>query len=209
MTNTSVSSVSSDSNFSKQFKFCVDALVQNEDLMKSRERIKEEQTKLKNVREQLKSVKRLPVGNFFKAGATRLGKTLLEVHEGNLLKHTLEEKEKLFKQKETMNEAIIEAKKVMERNVPFDKLTVKDMKLLLAPLKRPGDKWPTKRKDLIELYPKVKDRLPLTFNIDPLINIDNSTGIGNDFIKNDNNINHDSDTDSDTDTDNNKNFLGV
>ena len=40
------------------------------------------------------------------------------------------------------------------------------MHLILAPLKRKGDKWPTKRQDLIALYPQVKDRAPPEFEID-------------------------------------------
>ena len=185
--------------------FCVDALVQTEDLMKSRERIKDEQAKGKELREQLQSVKKLTAGKLFKAGTTRLGSTLLQVHEENLLKQGIKDAERLKKEAEKYEEMVIKAKEIMDRNVPFDKLKVSEMKIVLAPLKRQGDKWPTKRKDLIELYPKVKDRPPKVFekvNVDGLIDTD--TGNNENIIDNDNY------SDSETETDiNNNSFAQI
>ena len=155
--------------------FCVDALVQNEDLMKSRERIKEEKSKGKDVREQLKLVKKLTAGNLFKVGTTRLGKTLLDIHHENSRKESIKEREKLIKEKAKYDESVMKAKEILDRNVPFDSLKVKEMHQVLAPLKRKGDKWPTKRQDLIALYPKVKDRAPLEFEIDTISNNDDET----------------------------------
>ena len=141
--------------------FCIDALVQNEDLMKSRERIKEEQSKGKEVRENLEAVKKLTAGKLFKAGTTRLGATVLEMHEKNLMLEASKRKEKDMVQKRKQNALRVEAQKIIDDNKPFDftKLKVKEMKIVLAPLKRPGEKWPIKRKELIDLYAAVKDRL--------------------------------------------------
>ena len=146
--------------------FCVDALVQNEDLMRSRERIKEEKGKGKDVREQLKSVKKLTAGKLFKIGTTRLGKTLLDIHHENIINESIRERERLIKEKNKYDESVMKPKQILDKNVPFDNLKVKEMHLVLAPLKRKGDKWPTKRHDLIALYPQVKDRAPLEFEID-------------------------------------------
>ena len=55
------------------------------------------------------------------------------------------------------DKAVIKANEILHKNIPFDKLKVKEMHQVLAPLKRKGDKWPTKRQDLIALYPQVKD----------------------------------------------------
>ena len=49
-------------NYSSTSTFCADALVQNEDLMKTRERIRDKKNKGKDVHEQLKLVKKLTAG---------------------------------------------------------------------------------------------------------------------------------------------------
>ena len=76
------------------------------------------------------------------------------------------ERERLIKEKNKYDKSVMKAKQILDKNVPFDNLKVKEMHLVLAPLKRKGDKWPTKRHDLIALYPQVKDRAPLEFEID-------------------------------------------
>jgi len=65
---------------------------------------------------------------------------------------------------------------------------------VLTPLKRKGNKWPTKRQDLIALYPQVKDRAPLEFEIDPIVNND------------DENVNQINDDDSNTGTNDDNSF---
>ena len=70
------------------------------------------------------------------------------------------------------------------------------MKIVLATLKRQGDKWRTKRKDLIKLYPKVKERPPKVFekvNVDGVVDTDTDN--------NENIIDNDNDSDSETETD--------
>ena len=179
--------------------FCVDALVQNEDLMKSRERIRDEKNKGKDVHEQLKSVKKLTAGKLFKVGTTRLGKSLLDIHRENSKKEFHKERDRLIKEKAKYDESVIKAREILDKDVPFEKLKVKEMYQVLAPLKRKGDKWPNKRKDLIALYSQVKDRPPLEFNIDPIV------GAGNNDDKNMNQIN-DNDRDNNTATTGNDSF---
>ena len=61
--------------------------------MKSRERIRDKKNKGKDVREQLKSVNKLTSGKLFKVEATRLGKTLLDIHHENSRKKFIKERE--------------------------------------------------------------------------------------------------------------------
>ena len=74
-----------------------------------------------------------------------------------------------------------------------------EMHQVLAPLKRKGDKWPNKRKDLIALYPQVKDWAPLEFKIDPIVDTANNDD------KNMNQINY-TDRDNNTATTDNDSF---
>jgi len=126
----------------------------------------------------------------FKVGTTRLGKTLLDIHHENNEKESRRETERILKEKAKYDESVIKANEILNKNVPFEKLKVKEMHLVLAPLKRKGDKWPNKRKDLIALYPQVKDRKPLEFEIDS--NVD----AANNDEENINQINDDDDGDS-------------
>ena len=50
------------------------------------------------------------------------------------------ETERILKEKAKYDESIIKANEILNRNVPFEKLKVKEMHLVLAPLKRKGDK---------------------------------------------------------------------
>ena len=68
------------------------------------------------------------------------------------------------------------------------------MHQVLAPLKRKGDKWPNKKKDMIALYPRVKDRAALEFNIDSIC-VD---AANNDDEENINHINDDGDSNNNT-----------
>ena len=68
------------------------------------------------------------------------------------------------------------------------------MQLVLAPLKWKGDKWPNKRKDLIALYPQVKEWAPLEFEIDS-----NNDAANNDE-ENINQLNDDDDGNSNNNT---------
>ena len=120
--------------------FCVDALVQNEDLMKSRERIRDEKNKGKDVREQLKSVKKLTAGKLFKVGTTRLGKSLLDIHRENSKKEFHKERDRLVKEEAKYDESVIKAREILDKDVPFEKLKVKELHQVWAPLKRKGDK---------------------------------------------------------------------
>ena len=130
----------------------------------------------------------------FKVGTTRLGKTLLDIHHENSKQESIKEREKLIKEKAKYDESVIKALQILNKNIPFDNLKVKEMHQVLAPLKRKGDKWPNKKKDMIALYPQVKDRAALEFDID-LICVD---AANNDDKENINHINDDGDSNNNT-----------
>ena len=115
--------------------------------------IKEEKAKGKDVCEQLKWVKKLTAGKLFKVSTTRLGKTLLDIHHENSKKGSMRERERFLKEKAKYDKSVIKANEILNKNIPFEKLEVEEMHLVLVPLKWKGDKWPNKRKDLITLYP--------------------------------------------------------
>ena len=144
-------------------------------------------------------MKKLNAGKFFKVRTTRLGKSLLDIHHENSRKEFNKERDRLIKEKAKYDESVSRAKEILDRDVPFERLKVKEIHQVLAPLKRKGDRWPNKRKDLIALYPQVKDRPPLEFNIDPIVDA------GNNDDKNMNQINDD-DRDNNTATTGNDSF---
>ena len=135
----------------------------------------------------------------FKVGTTRLGKSLLYIHRENSKNEFNKERDRLIKEKAKYDKSVIKAREILDKDIPFEKLKVKEMHQVLAPLKRKGDKWPSKRKALISLYSQVKDRPPLEFNIDPIV------GAGNNDDKNMNQVN-DNDRDNNTAMTGNENF---
>ena len=51
-----------------------------------------------------------------------------------------------MKEKAKYDESIIKALQILNKNIPFENLKVKEMHQVLAPLKRKGDKWPNKKR---------------------------------------------------------------
>ena len=62
---------------------CLDSIVQHNDIMVARERIKENQDEGKLLKEKLKGAKRITSGIVIKSGKHRLGLTVLEVKKEN------------------------------------------------------------------------------------------------------------------------------
>ena len=85
-------------------------------------------------------MKKLSVGKLFKVGTTRLGKSLLDIHHENSRKEFNKERERLIKEKAKYDEYVSKAKEILDRDVPFEKLKVKEMHQVLAPLKQKGDR---------------------------------------------------------------------
>ena len=75
---------------------CLDKLVQQSDLMKSRERIKKEQMNGKSVREMLEKARKVTLGAVFKCGTNCLGKTFYDVCKENTNIKLQQLKEKLM-----------------------------------------------------------------------------------------------------------------
>ena len=144
--------------------FCLDRIVQNHDLMEARERIKNERKEGKSIEEMLKEQKgAFSAGKAFSVGLLRIGKTVFD----RVTKHTDDMNVKQKKKSEAARLAMAElAQKAAEvkalGNTP-DKLTITQIKTLLAPLKRKGDKaLPTRKNELLTRLREWESREPLS-----------------------------------------------
>ena len=145
---------------------CLDKLVQQSDLMKSRERIKKEQMNGKSVREMLEKARKVTLGAVFKCGTNCLGKTFYDVCKENTNIKLQQLKEKLMNEEKKYLQLKLEADKIMSKEgFCINKCSSKQMTLILKSLKRKGDvKLPSRKKDMIQAYEKMKNREPMTFD---------------------------------------------
>ena len=150
--------------------FCLDALVQQHDLLKSRERIKNEQSKGLSVSEMLKKAKKVTSGAVFKSGTNRLGKDILEICKENTNKKVKQLKDKMKKAEKDYLEAKAKAEALLSQDgFNIDKCKGSELKILLKPLKRTGDRAiPSKKKALRQLYDDWKNRPPMNFDYSTL-----------------------------------------
>ena len=133
--------------------FCLESIVKNSDLQNARERIKREQKIGKTISERILEQKgAITAGKLFQAGSCRIGKTVFDLVNTNADNIKRAAKEKGEALKVALLEKIRKANKVRELGKPNDKLTIGQLKILLAPLKRTDDKkLPTKKNELIAL----------------------------------------------------------
>ena len=74
-----------DLNFSDGMSnFCLKVFVSNEQLQQAREEIRKDMDSGKSIKQQLKESTQLSAGILLKAGSSRLGKTVFDVHRENL-----------------------------------------------------------------------------------------------------------------------------
>ena len=133
--------------------FCIDALLSNHDKMQARERIKEENYKGKSIRDTLKEGKRVTSGIVFKAGTTRLGKTVFDVAQDNIQEKINEANNKSKKDKNDYLESKKKAAEIFDRKLTVDKMTIAELKAVCKPIKRKNDgPMPTKKQDLLARF---------------------------------------------------------
>ena len=139
--------------------FVLDAIVQQEDLLKARERIKREREDGQSVSEKLKKSAKITAGVMWKCGTNHLGRNLLDLMKEDQVKKMSEEKNKLKKAESTYLKQMSASDKLIMSGKSLDSLSIKDLTLVVKPFKRNGDKaLPKKKKELIELYEKWKLR---------------------------------------------------
>ena len=138
---------------------CIDKIVQHSELMKSRERVKREQDDGRSLKLKLESAKRVTAGILFRSGSARLGKTVFEIQKEIKAKKDAMEREKIQKAKETYFVAKTRAQNILQGGKPLQKLNIKELRILLAPLKRKDDPpLPTKKSELLAQYELLKER---------------------------------------------------
>ena len=145
--------------------FVLDAIVQQEDLLKARERIKREKEDGQSVSEKLKKSAKITAGTMWKCGTNHLGKNILDLMKEDQVKRMSEERNKVKKAEETYLKQMSESDKLIMSGKPLESMTIKALTTIVKPFKRNGDKaLPKKKQELIELYEKWKSRPRRTFD---------------------------------------------
>ena len=132
---------------------CLTALVGADQLMEARERIKKAKSDGDDLSTRLKNAKRITAGFCWKEGTNRLGKTVFEVCKEKQKKKEQEQKEKKLKEEKTYLELKEKADAILASGKAIDKMSNKELSVILRSLKRNGDKRiPTKKQEMISLY---------------------------------------------------------
>ena len=151
---------------------CLESIVRHSDLMEAREKIKVRRDEGKNLKEQLREGKKVTAGRAFKGGTCRLGQTIFDVVKENRDKRTQIDQAKIGKAREVFNKKVAAAATIKALGKPVTDLTVMQLKILLAPLKRKGDTaMPSKRADVLTRLAQWESRgaLPVEEELDIVV----------------------------------------
>ena len=132
--------------------FCLDKNFRHTDLMQARERIKNERQEGKSVVEQIKEQKgAVSAGKVYNAGLVRIGQTIFDIVNESNTDNKRAAKEKGDIARLAYNAKVKSALDIKALRISSDKLTINQLKVLIAPLKRKGDgPMPTKKAVLLE-----------------------------------------------------------
>ena len=150
-------------NFSKgTAAWCFDAIVRHGDLQAARELIKNDINNGVALKDKMRADKRLMAGGLFKMGTVRLGQTVLEGLKENFANTIRKVREKQAKEYDLYLALAAKAAEIIAQGTPPKSWGVKDLKIVVASLKRKGDlALPTRKADLFTRYKQTKDRVPL------------------------------------------------
>ena len=156
-----------DLNFqSGMSNFCLKAYLSNEQLQQARESIRSDMNTGKSVKQQLKESTRLSAGIIFKAGSSRLGKTVFDVHKENVEEKQRVLVEKIKKEERIYNENVKRAEEVFRRKQTLESMMIRELTLICKPLKRNDDgKMPNKKESLILKYKEWSGRPAPSFDV--------------------------------------------
>jgi len=141
--------------------------------MEARERIRKEKANGEDLVTRLKQAKRVTAGFVWKEGTNRLGKTIFEVCKEKQLMKKKDQEDKMKKEKKAYFELKAKADSILSTGQPIDKLSNKELNIVLRSLKRDGDnKIPTRKSEMKKLYQQWRDRQPLDFPADDASNDD-------------------------------------
>ena len=143
--------------------FCLDKIVQHGDLMDARARITRERRDGKTVLERIEEQKGVfSAGKAFDCGLMRIGKTVFNRVTKNMGDVRQNAADKIQKERLALVALIAKANEIRSLGKSPDKLTVAQIKVLLAPLKRRGDKaLPSKKIELLTRLTEWEERAPL------------------------------------------------
>ena len=128
----------------------------------ARERIKNDRSNGVALKDKMRANKKLMAGGLFKMGTVRLGQTVLEVQKENVANTIRKVQEKQVKEHDSYLALVEKAAEINAQGKPPKSWGVKDLKIVVASLKRKGDPaLPTRKADLFTRYEQTKDRVPL------------------------------------------------
>ncbi len=109
----------------------------------------------------------------FKAGSSRLGKTVFDVHCENQNEKNQKEIEKIKKVEKAYKRQVEQAKQVFRKKMTLESMTAKELTIICKPLKRKDNgNMPTKKEELILKYKEWNGRLAPLFDASHLTNYD-------------------------------------
>ena len=133
--------------------WCLDAIVRNDDLMASRERIRRDGAEGESVSEKLKQIKGMTAAKMFLLGETRLGQGVLENVETSYNSKVAKQREDTQKKADTYRKMLSDAADVFALNLEPTSWNVNQLKAVLKPLKTKDDTaMPTKKAKLYERW---------------------------------------------------------
>ena len=162
---------------------CIKAILTQDQLHEARERIRDDMSNGKSIRDQLKENSRLSAGILFKSGSTRLGKTVFDVCRDNIEDKRKKTIDKMKKEKDEYMKNVENATKVWEKKSELEKMTIRELTIVCRPLKRKSDgKMPNKKEELIAKFKEWHGRPTPVFD-------DEDVNVPNYEILNNHNIN--------------------
>ena len=165
-------------------QYCLKAYLSNEQLQQAREEIREDMNNGKSIKQQLKESTRLSAGILFKAGSSRLGKTVFDIHRENMIEKNEKEIQRIKKDELMYKEQVEKAREVFEKKTNIETMTIRELTTICKPLKRKEDgKMPNKKDQLILKYREWYGRPAPSFDVSHLMednNDERETGNGSD-----------------------------
>ena len=141
--------------------FCLDAIVQNQDLMDARERIRRNREEGESVSDKLKAIKKMTAAKMFLLGKTRLGEDIRDSVQANYDKHIQAAAAKSVKDAAAYRIIMANYNSVIALNKDPLSWNISQLKQVLKALKTKDDTaMPAKKTDLYNRYISWQTRIP-------------------------------------------------
>ena len=141
--------------------YCLDAIVQNQDLMDARERIRQNRIEGESVSDRLNAIKRMTSAKMFLLGKTKLGEDIRDNARKNYNEHEMTQAANKVKAINAYREMVNDYNSVMALNLDPQQWNVSQLKKVLKPLKKREDPaMPSRKADLYALYLRWQSRKP-------------------------------------------------